>query len=89
MVGLALDQHPRVSHGHPVDFSATQQAWARTLAALWLVLGIVGLVLGILSLHYAAKPVDRGLTFAVLATSAAVPIMFYLLVTSGYFADYP
>jgi hypothetical protein len=88
IIGLALDQNPEIIHGRPVNFSETQQGWARTLAAVWLVLGIGAFFPGVASLHYAEKPFDRGLAFVLLAASAAVPIMFYFLVASGYFADY-
>jgi len=88
VLAIALDQNPQVIHGQPVAFSESQQAWARALALVWLALGAVALLPAAAALHYADTQLDRALALTVLAAAAAVPIVFYFLATSGYFAEY-
>jgi hypothetical protein len=84
-LAVALHQDPGPTGG-PV--SPSQERLSRWFAVAWLVLGIIAFIPAIAAAVYAQSRFERGLAFGVLAASTAMPLILYILVASGYFADY-
>jgi hypothetical protein len=87
-VALTLNQDPEVSRGRYVDFSPTQQRLARYFAVAWVILGIIALIPAFTSFFGAESRFDRRLALGLLVVCAAMPLTLFILVISGYFANY-
>jgi hypothetical protein len=88
LVGVILDQDPKVMHGRAIDYSPAQEELSRIFAATWIILGAIAFIPACIALYLATSRSERRVAIISAAACAAMPIFLYLLAASGYFSDY-